>query len=193
MVTAKQTSALSGSCRVSLTRQHSHLPFLPNGAVQWLQSITGRVTTLNLLALLSLLGDALHLSPQCLPNQRALPENNLSDAQAPLLTQTDKSAGCRLAGHLVTVFSPGQEYKRKQLEEQRQAERLQRQLQQERDYLVSLQQQQQQQRQDQRPAEKKPLYHYKEGINASEKPAWAKEVRESREDGGARVHLQGWV
>ncbi|KAM9126948.1 TRAF2 and NCK-interacting protein kinase isoform 4-T4 [Pangshura tecta] len=70
-----------------------------------------------------------------------------------------------------------QEYKRKQLEEQRQAERLQRQLQQERDYLVSLQQQQQQ-RQDQRPAEKKPLYHYKEGINASEKPAWAKEVEE---------------
>ncbi|XP_039569319.1 TRAF2 and NCK-interacting protein kinase isoform X8 [Passer montanus] len=69
------------------------------------------------------------------------------------------------------------EYKRKQLEEQRQAERLQRQLQQERDYLVSLQQQQQQ-RQDQRPAEKKPLYHYKEGINASEKPAWAKEVEE---------------
>ncbi|XP_017582363.1 PREDICTED: TRAF2 and NCK-interacting protein kinase isoform X7 [Corvus brachyrhynchos] len=70
------------------------------------------------------------------------------------------------------------EYKRKQLEEQRQEERLQRQLQQERDYLVSLQQQQQQQRQDQRPAEKKPLYHYKEGINASEKPAWAKEVEE---------------
>nr|XP_014427871.1 TRAF2 and NCK-interacting protein kinase isoform X18 [Pelodiscus sinensis] len=67
------------------------------------------------------------------------------------------------------------EYKRKQLEEQRQAERLQRQLQQERDYLVSLQQQQ---RQDQRPAEKKPLYHYKEGMNASEKPAWAKEVEE---------------
>uniref|UniRef100_A0A8C9UEM2 non-specific serine/threonine protein kinase n=1 Tax=Serinus canaria TaxID=9135 RepID=A0A8C9UEM2_SERCA len=58
-----------------------------------------------------------------------------------------------------------EQYKRKQLEEQRQAERLQRQLQQERDYLVSLQQQQQQQRQDQRPAEKKPLYHYKEGIN----------------------------
>ncbi|XP_077204526.1 TRAF2 and NCK-interacting protein kinase isoform X5 [Paroedura picta] len=69
------------------------------------------------------------------------------------------------------------EYKRKQLEEQRQAERLQRQLQQERDYLVSLQQQQQQ-RQEQRPAEKKPLYHYKEGLNASEKPAWAKEVEE---------------
>uniref|UniRef100_A0A8C6Y8K2 non-specific serine/threonine protein kinase n=1 Tax=Naja naja TaxID=35670 RepID=A0A8C6Y8K2_NAJNA len=65
------------------------------------------------------------------------------------------------------------EYKRKQLEEQRQAERLQRQLQQERDYLVSLQQQQ---RQEQRPTEKKPLYHYKEGMNATEKPAWAKEV-----------------
>uniref|UniRef100_A0A8C9NE26 non-specific serine/threonine protein kinase n=1 Tax=Serinus canaria TaxID=9135 RepID=A0A8C9NE26_SERCA len=86
-----------------------------------------------------------------------------------------------------------QEYKRKQLEEQRQAERLQRQLQQERDYLVSLQQQQQQQRQDQRPAEKKPLYHYKEGINASEKPAWAKEVRESREDDGAHLYPQGWI
>ncbi|XP_025028711.1 TRAF2 and NCK-interacting protein kinase isoform X6 [Python bivittatus] len=67
------------------------------------------------------------------------------------------------------------EYKRKQLEEQRQAERLQRQLQQERDYLVSLQQQQ---RQEQRPTEKKPLYHYKEGMNATEKPAWAKEVEE---------------
>uniref|UniRef100_A0A8C7E572 non-specific serine/threonine protein kinase n=1 Tax=Naja naja TaxID=35670 RepID=A0A8C7E572_NAJNA len=66
-----------------------------------------------------------------------------------------------------------QEYKRKQLEEQRQAERLQRQLQQERDYLVSLQQQQ---RQEQRPTEKKPLYHYKEGMNATEKPAWAKEI-----------------
>uniref|UniRef100_A0A8B9IE67 non-specific serine/threonine protein kinase n=1 Tax=Anser cygnoides TaxID=8845 RepID=A0A8B9IE67_ANSCY len=83
-----------------------------------------------------------------------------------------------------------QEYKRKQLEEQRQAERLQRQLQQERDYLVSLQQQQQQQRQDQRPAEKKPLYHYKEGINASEKPAWAKEVGKSKEHGGACVSMR---
>nr|XP_033813882.1 TRAF2 and NCK-interacting protein kinase isoform X3 [Geotrypetes seraphini] len=69
------------------------------------------------------------------------------------------------------------EYKRKQLEEQRQAERLQRQLQQERDYLVSLQQQQQRQ-QEQRTAEKKPLYHYKESLNPSEKPAWAKEVEE---------------
>ncbi|CAH2247648.1 TRAF2 and NCK-interacting kinase isoform X1 [Pelobates cultripes] len=73
------------------------------------------------------------------------------------------------------------EYKRKQLEEQRQAERLQRQLQQERDYLVSLQQQQQQQQQqqrqqEQRASEKKPLYHYKEGLNPAEKPAWAKEV-----------------
>ncbi|XP_047642423.1 TRAF2 and NCK-interacting protein kinase isoform X5 [Phacochoerus africanus] len=67
-----------------------------------------------------------------------------------------------------------QEYKRKQLEEQRQAERLQRQLKQERDYLVSLQHQ----RQEQRPVEKKPLYHYKEGMSPSEKPAWAKEVEE---------------
>uniref|UniRef100_A0A8D0SEJ5 non-specific serine/threonine protein kinase n=1 Tax=Sus scrofa TaxID=9823 RepID=A0A8D0SEJ5_PIG len=67
-----------------------------------------------------------------------------------------------------------QEYKRKQLEEQRQAERLQRQLKQERDYLVSLQHQ----RQEQRPVEKKPLYHYKEGMSPSEKPAWAKEVKE---------------
>uniref|UniRef100_A0A8D0SKB6 non-specific serine/threonine protein kinase n=1 Tax=Sus scrofa TaxID=9823 RepID=A0A8D0SKB6_PIG len=66
------------------------------------------------------------------------------------------------------------EYKRKQLEEQRQAERLQRQLKQERDYLVSLQHQ----RQEQRPVEKKPLYHYKEGMSPSEKPAWAKEVKE---------------
>lgn len=89
------------------------------------------------------------------------------------------------------MLSSGQEYKRKQLEEQRQAERLQRQLQQERDYLVSLQQQQQQQRQDQRPAEKKPLYHYKEGINASEKPAWAKEVGKSEERGGAGVSMRG--
>ncbi|XP_066535593.1 TRAF2 and NCK interacting kinase b isoform X4 [Hoplias malabaricus] len=68
-----------------------------------------------------------------------------------------------------------QEYKRKQLEEQRQAERLQRQLQQERAYLVSLQQQQQQ---DPRPAEKKQLYHYKDTVNPSDKPAWAKEVEE---------------
>ncbi|XP_017202406.2 TRAF2 and NCK-interacting protein kinase isoform X2 [Oryctolagus cuniculus] len=66
------------------------------------------------------------------------------------------------------------EYKRKQLEEQRQAERLQRQLKQERDYLVSLQHQ----RQEQRPVEKKPLYHYKEGMSPSEKPAWAKEVQQ---------------
>ncbi|XP_041420811.1 TRAF2 and NCK-interacting protein kinase isoform X4 [Xenopus laevis] len=71
------------------------------------------------------------------------------------------------------------EYKRKQVEEQRQAERLQRQLQQERDYLVSLQQQQQQQRQqEQRSSEKKPLYHYKEGLNPTDKPAWAKEVQQ---------------
>uniref|UniRef100_A0A8C9W5T6 non-specific serine/threonine protein kinase n=1 Tax=Scleropages formosus TaxID=113540 RepID=A0A8C9W5T6_SCLFO len=71
------------------------------------------------------------------------------------------------------------EYKRKQLEEQRQAERLQRQLQQERAYLVSLQQQQQQQQQqhqDPRPGEKKQLYHYKDSVNPSDKPTWAKEV-----------------
>ncbi|XP_076868305.1 TRAF2 and NCK interacting kinase b isoform X5 [Brachyhypopomus gauderio] len=67
------------------------------------------------------------------------------------------------------------EYKRKQLEEQRQAERLQRQLQQERAYLVSLQQQQQDQP---RPADKKQLYHYKDSVNPSDKPAWAKEVEE---------------
>uniref|UniRef100_A0A8C1E5F9 non-specific serine/threonine protein kinase n=1 Tax=Cyprinus carpio carpio TaxID=630221 RepID=A0A8C1E5F9_CYPCA len=67
-----------------------------------------------------------------------------------------------------------QEYKRKQLEEQRQAERLQRQLQQERAYLVSLQQQQQ----EPRPADKKQLYHYKDSANPSDKPAWAKEVEE---------------
>ena len=65
-----------------------------------------------------------------------------------------------------------QEYKRKQIEEQRQAERLQRQLQQERAYLVSLQQQQQEGRQ----AEKKQLYHYKDVVNPNDKPAWAKEV-----------------
>ncbi|XP_062296023.1 TRAF2 and NCK interacting kinase a [Scomber scombrus] len=70
------------------------------------------------------------------------------------------------------------EYKRKQVEEQRQAERLQRQLQQERAYLVSLQQQQQQQQQEGRQAEKKPLYHYKDVINPTDKPAWAKEVEE---------------
>ncbi|XP_051984076.1 TRAF2 and NCK-interacting protein kinase-like isoform X5 [Xyrauchen texanus] len=70
------------------------------------------------------------------------------------------------------------EYKHKQLEEQRQAERLQRQLHQERAYLVSLQHQRQQQQQDPRPAEKKQLYHYKDAINPSDKPAWAKEVEE---------------
>ncbi|XP_051984074.1 traf2 and NCK-interacting protein kinase-like isoform X3 [Xyrauchen texanus] len=70
-----------------------------------------------------------------------------------------------------------QEYKHKQLEEQRQAERLQRQLHQERAYLVSLQHQRQQQQQDPRPAEKKQLYHYKDAINPSDKPAWAKEVQ----------------
>ncbi|KAK1168629.1 traf2 and NCK-interacting protein kinase-like isoform X4 [Acipenser oxyrinchus oxyrinchus] len=65
-----------------------------------------------------------------------------------------------------------QGYKRKQMEEQKQAERLQRQLQQERAYLVSLQQQQQQQ------DPKKPLYHYKDTVNPTDKPAWAKEVQQ---------------
>uniref|UniRef100_A0A3Q1KBA0 non-specific serine/threonine protein kinase n=1 Tax=Anabas testudineus TaxID=64144 RepID=A0A3Q1KBA0_ANATE len=74
-----------------------------------------------------------------------------------------------------------QEYKRKQIEEQRQAERLQRQLQQERAYLVSLQQQQQQQQQEppRPPQDKKQLYHYKDQAPSSnDKPAWAKEVEE---------------
>lgn len=67
-----------------------------------------------------------------------------------------------------------QEYKRKQLEEQRQSERLQRQLQQEHAYLKSLQQQQQQQG---LPADRKPLYHYGRSVAATDKPAWAREVR----------------
>ncbi|XP_073686805.1 TRAF2 and NCK interacting kinase b isoform X5 [Garra rufa] len=75
------------------------------------------------------------------------------------------------------------EYKRKQLEEQRQAERLQRQLQQERAYLVSLQQQQQ----EPRPADKKQLYHYKDSVNPSDKPAWAKEVMERAQSNSPRI------
>ncbi|XP_068130056.1 misshapen-like kinase 1 isoform X5 [Hyperolius riggenbachi] len=72
-----------------------------------------------------------------------------------------------------SVPTGAQEYKRKQLEEQRQSERLQRQLQQEHAYLKSLQQQQQQQQ------DKKPLYHYNRVVmNPSEKPAWAREVEE---------------
>uniref|UniRef100_A0A8C3B5E1 non-specific serine/threonine protein kinase n=1 Tax=Cyclopterus lumpus TaxID=8103 RepID=A0A8C3B5E1_CYCLU len=93
-----------------------------------------------------------------------------------------------------------QEYKRKQIEEQRQAERLQRQLQQERAYLVSLQQQQQQPQPQPQPqsqplqlqpppegrhAEKKPLYHYKDIINPNDKPAWAKEVSLSKLQNGS--------
>ncbi|XP_060755658.1 TRAF2 and NCK interacting kinase b isoform X2 [Neoarius graeffei] len=76
-----------------------------------------------------------------------------------------------------------QEYKRKQLEEQRQAERLQRQLQQERAYLVSLQQQQQ----EPRSAEKKQLYHYKDSVNPSDKPAWAKEVMRRAQSNSPRL------
>lgn len=68
--------------------------------------------------------------------------------------------------------APLQEYKRKQLEEQRQSERLQRQLQQEHAYLKSLQQQQQQQQQ-----QPKPLYHHnRSSAAAPEKPPWAREV-----------------
>ncbi|XP_015216649.1 TRAF2 and NCK-interacting protein kinase isoform X4 [Lepisosteus oculatus] len=79
------------------------------------------------------------------------------------------------------------EYKRKQLEEQRQAERLQRQLQQERAYLVSLQQQQQQQQQEARAGEKKQLYHYKDSVNPSDKPAWAKEVMKRSQSHSPRL------
>ncbi|KAG7457128.1 hypothetical protein MATL_G00243210 [Megalops atlanticus] len=79
------------------------------------------------------------------------------------------------------------EYKRKQLEEQRQAERLQRQLQQERAYLVSLQQQQQQ---EARPADKKQLYHYKDAVNPSDKPAWAKEVLKQSQSNSPRLPVQ---
>lgn len=69
---------------------------------------------------------------------------------------------------LSAVFLSAQEYKRKQLEEQRQSERLQRQLQQEHAYLVSLQQQQQ---------DKKPqLYHYNKNLEPNNKPTWAREV-----------------
>lgn len=35
---------------------------------------------------------------------------------------------------------------------------------------------QQQQQQEARQAEKKQLYHYKDMVNPSDKPAWAKEV-----------------
>lgn len=74
-------------------------------------------------------------------------------------------------------MSAVQEYKRKQIEEQRQAERLQRQLQQERAYLVSLQQQQQQEAPPRPPQDKKQLYHYKDQApSGNDKPAWAKEV-----------------
>lgn len=72
---------------------------------------------------------------------------------------------------LTVLYFCAQEYKRKQLEEQRQSERLQRQLQQEHAYLVSLQQQQQ---------EKKPqLYHYNKNLEPNNKPTWAREVETS--------------
>uniref|UniRef100_A0A8C7WW41 non-specific serine/threonine protein kinase n=1 Tax=Oryzias sinensis TaxID=183150 RepID=A0A8C7WW41_9TELE len=78
------------------------------------------------------------------------------------------------------LVSVRQEYKRKQIEEQRQAERLQRQLQQERAYLVSLQQQQQEPPRP--PQDKKQLYHYKDQAPSNnDKPTWAKEVEEQYE------------
>ncbi|CAB1340969.1 unnamed protein product, partial [Coregonus sp. 'balchen'] len=74
------------------------------------------------------------------------------------------------------------EYKRKQIEEQRQAERLQRQLQQERAYLVSLQQQQ-----EPRPQDNKQLYHYKDTAPNNDKPAWAKEVMRRAQSNSPRI------
>uniref|UniRef100_A0AAQ5Z9M6 non-specific serine/threonine protein kinase n=1 Tax=Amphiprion ocellaris TaxID=80972 RepID=A0AAQ5Z9M6_AMPOC len=85
----------------------------------------------------------------------------------------------------VSLLCLVQEYKRKQIEEQRQAERLQRQLQQERAYLVSLQQQQETPRP---PADKKQLYHYKDQAPGSnDKPAWAKEVMRRAQSNSPRV------
>lgn len=79
-----------------------------------------------------------------------------------------------------------QEYKRKQIEEQRQAERLQRQLQQERAYLVSLQQQQEPAPPTRPPQDKKQLYHYKDQAPGSnDKPAWAKEVGSGQRSQGS--------
>lgn len=73
-----------------------------------------------------------------------------------------------------------QEYKRKQLEEQRQSERLQRQLQQEHAYLVSLQQQQ----------DKKPqLYHYNKNLDPNNKPTWAREVQLEPFPTSLRMHI----
>ncbi|KAJ8010792.1 hypothetical protein DPEC_G00078820 [Dallia pectoralis] len=72
-----------------------------------------------------------------------------------------------------------QEYKRKQIEEQRQADRLQRQLQQERAFLVSLQQP--------RPQDKTQLYHYKDTAPTNDKPAWAKEVMRRAQSNSPRI------
>lgn len=81
----------------------------------------------------------------------------------------------RCSSSVSPLVSVRQEYKRKQIEEQRQAERLQRQLQQERAYLVSLQQQQQEPPRP--PQDKKQLYHYKDQAPSNnDKPTWAKEV-----------------
>lgn len=85
-----------------------------------------------------------------------------------------------LTRSLSSALCDAQEYKRKQIEEQRQAERLQRQLQQERAYLVSLQQQQQEPPRP--PQDKKQLYHYKDQAPGSnDKPVWAQEVASDTE------------
>lgn len=93
--------------------------------------------------------------------------------------QLEKGPACARPGPRPAEPAPlpwAQEYKRKQLEEQRQSERLQRQLQQEHAYLKSLQQQQQLQKQQGPPGDRKPLYHYGRGVSPADKPAWAREV-----------------
>nr|XP_043875813.1 TRAF2 and NCK interacting kinase b isoform X5 [Solea senegalensis] len=95
----------------------------------------------------------------------------------------------QVRGHLTQPpdVTTSQEYKRKQIEEQRQAERLQRQLQQERAYLVSLQQQQETPPQ-RPPQDKKQLYHYKDQAPSSnDKPAWAKEVMRRAQSNSPRI------
>ncbi|XP_070250333.1 misshapen-like kinase 1 isoform X6 [Myotis yumanensis] len=114
-------------------------------------------------------------------------QRRLEDMQA-LRREEERRQAEREQGYILLSSSSypwAQEYKRKQLEEQRQSERLQRQLQQEHAYLKSLQQQQQQQQQLQKqqqqqilPGDRKPLYHYSRGINPADKPAWAREVEE---------------
>ncbi|XP_067309835.1 TRAF2 and NCK interacting kinase a isoform X5 [Pseudorasbora parva] len=68
-----------------------------------------------------------------------------------------------------------QERERHRYEDQLRREEERRQAEREQEYKRK-QQQQQQQQQDPRPGEKKQLYHYKDAVNPSDKPAWAKEV-----------------